>query len=363
MAVFSMTRSFLLGAALMTATAWADSRPLFTPAPVATFDGRAWTGLVVGQSTWADVRPQWKTGRGTYERSTQLMLAKDAGLRVDCLWDGPKKGEVLSAIVLRYSGATPTGNQLARAFDADQKHTEILYPRGRYEDWRVVRFPLRGVTAFQIRVDGAGDYTTPLLVFTSPDATARLSKPLDDHETPVAERVDPVADEPKVGEFGSAQIDFDDRIGDEVPDWARQNLRDDLRDARAGGALVWRRGATGFYKLSATSSRNKSRDRGSVSVSSVIEAAGPYGTIHTEGSDTETWKTGDYNGPADLPAALRRAIREARRDAERKFETAMKASGPPPVSSIRQGQWSDLVALLRAPTVAAPMGNAPVVGF
>lgn len=357
-----MKRVLLLATLALCASAGA--RPLFVPSPLSSFNGKSWSGLVLGQTTFKSVRPQFETGKGAYERSTELTMPKNTGLRVDCLWAKRGDNEFLSAITLRYSGATPSGEQLARAFDADQTHTDVLYPRSRFEDWRIVRFPLRGVSAFQVRGNG-GAYATPLLVLSAPSSLARLSGAMLEDETPVEERVDPMANAPKVGGFGEATVEFSGRETDEVPDWVRTNLRRDLRDTSAGGTLEWNRGSSGFYKLSVSGSRAKDGGRGSVSVSSEIEASGPYGTIHVSGSGSQSWKIGNDDGPTSLSEAFPRAIREARHDAETKFQNVMLASGPPTLADIRHAQWDELVGVLRADEteVAAPEVDAPVVGF
>ncbi len=349
----------ILTAALACASL-AAPRPQFSPAPLASFDGSHWSGLAFGQTTFKDIRAHYDTGGGDYDRSTQLTLPKNSGLRVNCLWAKRGDDEVLTAVVLRYSGVTPSSDQLQSAFDPDATQGQALYKTGRFEDWRVVRFPQRGVTAFQLR-DG-GNYTTPMLVLSAPDSLARLSQPLVDQETPVEERVDPMADEPKLGEFGDITVTYDGDETDIIPSRARSDFRDELHDVSAGGTLRWSRGSAGYYHVRVSGTTDKKGEGGSFSIATDIEAQGPYGLIHTSGSSYERWKLNDGNDSRTPAAAFDRAIREARDDGESKFQTAMAASGPPSIESIREDQWSELVALLRAPQSIAPVGTGPATG-
>ncbi|RYX83117.1 hypothetical protein EON83_16335 [bacterium] len=347
--VFRFAPIFLT--AVMASASMAAPRPMFTPAQLATCDGTGWAGLMLGQTSFKDIRARYDTGDGAFERSTQLTQPKNSGLRVDCLWNKVGQDEVLSAVALRYTGVTPSSDQLQQAFDPEGNQGEALYYSGRYEDWRVVRFPQRGVTAFQLRQ--GENYSTPLLVLSPPNSLASLSQPLVHEETPVEERIDPMANEPKIGQFGEIIIDFVGKETDVIPPYVRSDLRDDLRDANAGGTLRWSRGAAGYYRLRVTGTDSKKKDNGSFSVTTEIQAQGPYGPVSVTGSGTDRWKNDDGHPPS---YAFDRAMKEARRDAELKFENAMLASGPPTLEAVREGHWRDLVTLLRSPQVAAPVG-------
>lgn len=355
--------------ALFASASFAD-RPLFSPPPLSTFDGSRWGGLVLEQQTFKDIRPHYETGDGAYPLSTELTLPKNSGVRIDCLWAMRNKDKVLTAITLRYSGVTPSSDQLEKAFDPGATEGQALYLRGRYEDWRIVRFPRRGVTAFQLR-DGA-NYSTPLIMLSSPSNLSRLSGPLQGEETPVVERIDPMADAPKVGEFGEITVDFDGSETDDIPSWVRSDVRNEIRDVSAGGTLRWHRGASGYYRMKVSGSRNKKSAGGSFSVSTEIEAPGPYGLIHVSSYDYESWKPEKDETNRTPSAAFNRAVRDSRRDAEAKYQKAILASGPPSIESIREDQWRELVTVLRAPQSTipdAPVGpagtvnNPPVVGF
>lgn len=353
--------------ALLASASFAD-RPLFSPPPLSTFDGSRWGGLVLEQMTFKDIRPHYETGDGAYELSTELTLPKNSGVRIDCLWAKRNKDKVLTAITVRYLGLTPSSEQLEKAFDPDATEGEALYLRGRFEDWRIVRFPRRGVTAFQLR-DGA-NYSTPLIMLSSPRNLSRLSPPLESEETPVEERVDPMADAPRVGEFGEITVDFDGSETDDIPAWVRSDLRNEVRDVSAGGTLRWQRGAGGYYRMKVSGTRNKKSAGGSFSVSTEIEALGPYGVIRTSSSDYESWKPENDESNRTPSAAFNRAVRDSRRDAEAKYQKAMLASGLPTIEAVREDRWRELITLLRAPqttmpddTPAGTVNNPPVLGF
>lgn len=340
-------------------SAHAKPRPLFPAPPLSTFDGIRWGGLVLGQTTFKQIRSTYETSDGAYDHSTGLTQDKNSGLRINCLWTKRGDDEVLSAIAFRYGGITPSSEQLERSFDPDATQGQELYQRGRFEDWRLVRFPKRGVAAFQLRQ--GQEYATPLIVFSAPNSTSRLATILQTGEAPVEERVDPHVNEPKVAEFGDVSVTFSGRDSGDIPEWARRDLRSDLRDTSARGTLEWDRGSTGTYKMSVSSTRAKNNESGNFSVSTTIEASGPYGKIVATGSGSQRWKLNDDDYPRSPSQAFNRAVREARRDAESEFEKKMLASGPPTLESIRESQWSELVTILRLPQNGATGGG--VAGF
>ncbi|MBW3637335.1 MAG: hypothetical protein KY445_12880, partial [Armatimonadetes bacterium] len=269
-----------------------------------------------------------------------LTQPKNTPLRVDLLWNKRDKEEVLAAITVRFAAEGARWSDVDKLFQGAA--AENGYVQGRFEDWRVVRWPSRGVAAFAMR--GGEAETVPLLVLTAPDALGALQNRLVPN-APVEEYVDEFANEPKRVEFGTIEIDLDDDL--ELPRREASRTRDAIKNAYAGGTLRYERGGEGSYRVNVSGS--KKATGGSVSVSVSIEGEGPYGSVSASGSGSDSWKwkADERRDPDDVVDAYRDAVREARDAAERKFERAMRESGPPSPEQIREEQWRQLIETVR----------------
>ena len=334
----------------------AKSRPLWSVPPLSSFNGSSWGNLQLGRTTFKQVQDNFETGKGAYERSTELTQPKDTPVRVDCLWNKVGDDEVLSAITVRFTGNGPDRSEVQRLFDPENEHSQELYQRGRYEPWRVVNYTKKGIAAFCM---SNGDLdSVPLLVLTSPASTATLRQTLTETFAPVEERVDPNADRERVMEFGTVEVSLDDDL--DLSESERWRTRDRIKDAEAGGTIRYYRNGDGTYRVNMTGSKKK--DGGSVYVTVTISGAGPYGPLSASGSGSETWKwrnkdnTRDRDEQDRVVESYRSALREARREAENKFAQAMRNSGPPPLSVVREAQWTKLINSMRQANL--PMGGA-----
>lgn len=344
---------FLLALA---STAQAKERPLWPVPALSSFNGSSWGNLQLGRTTFKQVQENYETGKGAYEHSTELTQPKNTPIRVDCLWNKVGAHEVLSAITVRFDGNGPNRSEVQHLFDPDNKQSEEIYMRGRYEDWKVVDFSPKGIAAFGLR---SGDVeTVPLLLLANPASLSALRQSLTETFMPVEERVDPYANRERVMEFGNIDITLDDDL--DLSDAERWRTRDRIKDAEAGGTIRYYRRGDGTYKVSMNGS--KKRDGGSVYVNVTISGEGPYGPLTASGSGSDTWKWRDKNKAkhddeqGQVIDSYRAALRDARREAESAFAKAMRDAGPPSLDSIRDAQWTGLINAVREANVPADSG-------
>lgn len=261
-------------------SAQAKNRPMWPIPPLSGFDGARWGNLQIGRTTLGVLRQNYETGKGAYERSMELTQPKNTPLRVDLLWNKRDKEEVLAAITVRFAAEGARWSDVDKLFQGAA--AENGYVQGRFEDWRVVRWPSRGVAAFAMR--GGETETVPLLVLAAPDALGALQNRLVPN-APVEEYVDEFANEPKRVEFGTIEIDLDDDL--ELSRREASRTRDAIKNAYAGGTLRYERGGEGSYRVNVSGS--KKATGGSVSVSVSIEGEGPYGSVSASGSGSDSW--------------------------------------------------------------------------
>ncbi|RYG71558.1 hypothetical protein EON80_05095 [bacterium] len=338
---------FLLLAA---AAKQADARPTWTIPALSSFNGSQWGDLQIGRTTFRQIRDRYETGKGAYERSTELSQPKNNPVRVDLLWVKQGEEEVLRAITVRFNGPGPRVEEIGRLYATADQPVETFFWPGRFEDWTVLRFARRGVAAMTLR-DGEV-VTTPLLVLTTPDAIGTVTR-LSPRFTPVERRVDPHEDDPKVMEFDEidVNVDLDDDL--ELPYGEKRRTVDQIEDASAEGTIRSRSRGDGSYKVKITGN-NRENKGGSIYASVTISGNGPYGPITATGSGSDTWgwssqekKDNRYKEYRYLQPKVRdtyrTAVSEARNAAEASFARQMRDSGPPPLWAIREGQWTDIV--------------------
>jgi hypothetical protein len=365
----------------------AKKRPLFVAPPLSAFDGKQWGNLKIGQTTFKEIQPLYETGTGDFERSTELTQAKSSPMRIDCLWyKDIDNREVLAAITVQFKGGLVGQEEIIKAFgppkvpeplvqiqlNMDEPEEEerpldpnalgmeelpegvdALYQAGRYEEWRVLRFPSKGVAAFQMRV---GDtVSTPMLLFATKEGIGTLTQKLSAEYSPVEQRFDPNEGKPKIADFSNVYVDYDLRKGLFVPQSWRDSLKDRIQSSTADGTLRYRRAGGGTYKLSVVG-KGSAEAGGSFSVKATIGAMGPYGPIDATGEGSSYWSRSKQ--PRDaywMEKSFRDAAAEAMSKAEDAFARQINNSGPPPLSVIRKQQWDALINTVRNYSGLAPI--------
>lgn len=338
---------------LMLVGARCEARPLWPMPPLSSFDGARWGDLRLGQTTFRQIQAGYETGKGAFERSTELTRPKNTPLRIDLLWDKRGGDEVLEAIAIRFEGVGPNRMAVEKLFDP-QSGAANHYPNTRFEAWRVASFAARGVAFFTL--SEAQNETAPLLLLTFPRALNFANLPT--QPTEVEERIDPHQNEPKIAEFGRIEVEFSDSDDDlALSSREKERVRDAIEYTTAAGTLRFRVGSAGKYQVNATG-RDGGKRGGSVSATVSIEANGPYGTIRATGSDSDSWswtkkeqENGEHRNGYELNRRLRDSFRDAvsaaRREAEASFARQMEQSGPPPLEQVREGQWREIIENLR----------------
>lgn len=328
-----------------------QARPLWTVPPLSSFTGNQWGELQIGRTTFRQIRDRYETGKGSYERSTELSQSKGNPVRVDLLWAKQNEDEVLQAITVRFTGAPPQVEEIGRLYATPENPPQTFFLPGRFEDWTVVGFPTRGVAAMTLREGQV--VTAPLLLLTSPNSLSSLERRLSSQFTTIEERVDPHADEPKIMEFDEIDVDIDLDDDLHLPYGEKRRTIERIEDATAEGTMRNRSRGDGSYRVKVTGNDRGSKG-GNIYVSVTISGNGPYGVIEATGSGSDSWswssqerKENRYKESRALESkvrdAYRDAVSEARSAAEATFAKKMRESGPPPLWAVREAQWAGII--------------------
>ena len=326
---------------MLVAAAHADA-PGFIPQGIETFDGAAWSEITLGVTTQEGVKRQFQNGRGRFMPDLPSVELRQSGgnipWRVDALYPSKDKQATLGSVCLSWRGDERSAPPLSQLQNTLGNGGEERFPAERFEDWRIVAYPRRGVLLFVL-----GD-RVPLVLLGLPARIAGAAATLEPKESPVAERVDPHAGEPRVARFDSVDATLslkDFRAGNESR--VRRDLEEMLR--RAGGAMEFSYSGSGSYTLSISGDQDDDKDKtGSVSCSFSGETV--YGPVRASsyesfkikrahGSDTRVLEDTDY-----LSAVL-----DAMRSVERDIAGQVRKQGPPPIEEERRGAWTRLIGI------------------
>jgi len=336
-------------------SAAASAPPWFVADKIEAFDGAEWAGLKLGVTTQDGVKKQFRNGRGDFSSSVELEQDGTQGYRVSAIYPNKDKKAPLHAIAVKYV-SDADGLPLDKLVEALGPGEEMYPPQERYEEWKVVSYPQKGLLLFAL-----GD-RVPLVLMGYPDRIAEAASALLTREPlPVTEYVDPHRDEPRVVTFRDLDISFsvrgDLRLRNESEE--RREIEREVRSAlQPGGGLRWDPSAAGgAYRISVTGSYNNNKNKGDGSVSVTISGITPYGQVSGSGYESFT-----IDGTSEATQELEdtrynRSLAAAMREAEADVAQKLQKVGPPPLESFRRGWWDRVVDQYRFKTRGAAAGK------
>ncbi len=192
----------LLLSTISLVTSRCAAQDTFPISDVATFDGKVWAGLTVGESTTAVIKKAYKTSKGAI-RPEAMLLPQPANstVRVDLLTRGRGEDSLLSGFRLVYSEGGPDLAALAATLKLEP---ETWYPRDHFDDWRLVTFPERGIVVF---VEGTGrTERASMVLLCSPSHVRDVVSECLKQESPAMDVRDAFSDDKKYIELGSPHV-------------------------------------------------------------------------------------------------------------------------------------------------------------
>jgi hypothetical protein len=318
--------------------------PPFTPDPIERYDGTRWSGITLGRTRQDEVRKQFKSGRGDYDPAVELVPERPLPYKISVLFATRRKEATAEAVVLKWKEerAGTLLSELVRALG--EREAEERFTEGRYEDWRYVLYPERGILLFAIQD------RVPLILMGQPERLTRLLRNLPTRATRIINYRDPREDQPKRATYGDYEVRLDMK-GMEVEnrDRERRNIERDLRDPyESGGRLTYRPGDSGAYRVTITGRYSKDKG-GSVEAYVSITAGGPFGEVSASNTESERIERGRDRVYLE-DTRYERTLNLARRKAERELISKLERQGPPPISDQRWATWNATVESYRSRT-------------
>ncbi len=305
---------------------------ILKPAGVATFDGKTWSGMTIGESVLSDVRKAYQTerrGRGDIlsaytDRSLRFRSEKGSDTVVEAIFSSGAKNALLCGFRVEFKSAAPTIEALGAQLG--EKPQRWYAPR-RGTDWWHEVFTQHGVVAV-MQGDGAATRMAYLLLVLPSRVAGYVkglsSEPTDQGANPLAAMAASSATD--VLEYGSVQVTYNVK-GTTIrgQDRDRLEFEQQMRSATAGGAIRYTPGAGGVYRLTITVEAY-SETGGIVSADAAIEGNVGGRTMTASGHQSQSY-TGAAVGSAMYTYLPGAAMRDAEKDARARVRGEFSPSG------------------------------------
>lgn len=313
--IYTLFAAVLLSAHLR---APAVAQGLFEAPAVTAFDGKAWGGLVIGESTDADIKKACKTQKGAV-RPEAMVLTQASGsqVRVDVMMDGRGAKAKLNGFRVAFADGGPTVDDVARTLKMDP---ETWFPRERYDEWRLVTFPEKGITLF---IEGEGRTERASLVLLC--RPGRVRDALADCERDATSvrsfREFARKYDDRCVEIGTVSVDVGRLKGIHLTDERRaeSDLVSMVRDMRMGDEVVLRRGGAGTLSVSVTASYDSGDRSGSLSASATLGGSTELGRVYASSSVKRSLRDEgeepEWRGSRRFESVVRDAVDQVVRDA------------------------------------------------
>ena len=358
-------RRFYAAASLLAATclvfglivAPAQAQPLIDPGPLASFDGRSWSGLILDSTTKDALKKNFKTqgakGNDKFLRSEAIIMTppaldEDGDIKaIQAMMSGNGGDAKLLGIRLVYGDYAPMVADLARDLNRPMQR---FYPNKRYSNWYIVAFPQRGIAAITTDDNGNQEERVLVALLTSPVRLQRALTAFSTSPTPISNIQDDMRVLHDYMEVGGVEINLSINGFDRFDSWRmdsmRRDLRDQLRDRLSRSNIRVTNGGRGQLRVDVTVNYNSDSD-GSITCNGnadgvVYRAAGPqnvtaqgagYESLPKRRSDAEDalrWKIG--NAANSMLSNLGSNVRGQ-----------IKRLQPPSPEDYRRGVWDDIV--------------------
>ncbi|MBS1719083.1 MAG: hypothetical protein JST35_01410 [Armatimonadetes bacterium] len=311
---------------------------LFSPPAFSTFDGKTYAGIELEVAMARDVLKIYKAFKGAFRGGAMLLNdGKLDGVKSETLNDRAGSKSKIIGFRLTYFGL----GEDPEKFIKDLGQPTPFYAMKRYEDWRVLVWPEKGV-ALRTSMDSRGERVREAIL-TTPTRLQRGLTLLTKTDDGVQAYKDPFADQPRELEFGQVTVRFNVRglkIQDE--DGQRDEYERELRRLRAGNFLRYRRGTGGTATLDVNCDYNPTRG-GRLTVTARVQGRTVYGEVREEASlDRDIAKP--KNG-AQPPVYVRfqNLADEVLRDLEDQLEQTIRRQGPPPLEVWQGRNWMEFL--------------------
>lgn len=311
--------------------------------PLSAFDGRQWSGLILGEQKDPDLKKLFKAGKGSIRGEGMLVPTQGStGVRVDALLDGRGAKATLQAIRVEYTVNAPTLDDLVEDL---KEEPDIRWQADRWEDWAIAAFPKRGIIAV-IKEAGSRRPVMDAFFLARPELVQESVSRFSRTETDVVEVPDPGYDWDRVLGFGDIEVqvnqDATARVPEDLTERGRDRLQERVEDwlrSLRRGPVVYDRISRGRYLINVRLGAFNDKGESRVNYSAKLNAGSPYGPVEVSASSTRTIKDRYLTRISD-------DIEDLMDQIDRNAVERVRKLGPPPVSQKRDQAVANLMDLL-----------------
>ncbi len=288
------------------------------PAPLWGFNGRAWSGLRIGEQTDADLKKQFGAGKGAIRPEALQIPTGDDGIRVDALLDGRGGKAKLAAIRVKYERVRPpSGKELTETLGEEP---EWYWHRQRASSWSMGIWPKSGIVV--VGEEDGGDFRPDFFLLVPPTALWAMSQDYRREQTDLIDVPDPGRDWDRTFYFSSVSTSVT-ATGKTPPDCGPQDRKrmeewaDDELHRLRNSVLHYDSRARGSLSLSANWNNFNGKGEGKVNVSITYSGPTPYGQVSFSDTSTRTIRSGfrrEFEN--EVSDVIDELIREGRRKAD-----------------------------------------------
>ena len=321
----------------------AASEPaFFQPSGFASCDGKAWSGVVFGQTTRQDLARQFRISSDkTGWRNAVVLMAPPLDVtRYVAVLDGGGKGAAVTAMAVVYPAPKMISPELA---GATTTKPVALYDSTRNDGSHYELYEDKGILAL---LAGERESDGVLSVMVSKPAFIAPCMSLLSHEAiAVTPLVDNHAGQARVAVFGSTTASFDLKNAT-MKQGEKEKLETNLRELTASGKMQYRSGAAGSLNGRVSIQWDRARG-GTVTVKLTLDGEGPYGPAHAEASSFQMLPKSDVAIQDNASLWYTAAYIEAAAKLGPVVEAALSGQSPPTAAQSRDKRWTRLVTAMQ----------------
>lgn len=338
--------SFVVVAAMLAAIdLFGSVRPcagqeIFRPAAVEEFDGKSWSGLVIGESRTDDIKRAFKTSKGAIRPEAMLLPQPEGSpVRIDVLMHGRGGMSVLQGFRIAYLDSPPTVSDLTARL---KREPEILYSRVRYDDWSIAAFPDRGIVAF-VEGDGPAGQVDVILL-CSPSHVRNVLVGCASRPTRIANVKETFPEERRILRLGKIRVDISSVKGLTISDKGdvEHDLEKRIARFRTPRQIEIDDAASGILSVDVTV-KNKDK-KAVVEAKAQISGRTVLGSVSVSADSSDTIR-GEENPTWRGSRNLENTVFDAVDSVYRRAADKVDAQRPPTPAELRLANWLERINL------------------
>lgn len=318
----------ILSCALLIATIGQSKQQEFDVPPIDSFNGFAWGGIHLGETTDKQLRTMYKCSKGAFRPTAIVIVQPKSGpMNIQATMNARGDKAIVNGIRIEYATVGPSIGDLTAKLGENSK---AYFARERYDNWRLEVFDRTGIAVF-VYEPNAGDRQSKFILLCSPrdldsiTMEMQTSPPMISDLRDLRDRLSQpsLVKDATVTIFGNG-LDIDNKFNIE------RGLAQGILNSRSSKYLDFGRGQKGGSCQVMININYTAKDGGNVTARATLTVSTPIGKVVTEASQTEFLeKMGNmpnWSRVRQIDRALDRALKGAINDFDRTIRDAIPSS-------------------------------------